>query len=204
MSGPGCTASSVDWKQARGHWLGMGSTCAFVDSAVPISLEHPPVIAPQLQARTEAAFLVQEPADLGTEPPSRAPVLPMDFHLLKSQPPDSAPTTQRDSEQSKRNSKRKHPSHLPFQLQAEWGSVATCSRCAETKVISSSWLPLVIPGDAQFNGGTNAQRRAVLNKWYRRFCSTHSTAVFYFTRPGSHRKKRGTVWYMPSPMGTAK
>lgn len=164
MSGPGCIASSIDWKQAQGHWLGMGSTCTFVGSAVPTSLEHPPVIAPQLQACAEAASLVQEPADLGMEPPSRAPMLPMDFHLLESQPPYSVPTTQRDSEQNKRNSKGKHPSHLPFQLQAEWGSVATCSRCAETKVISSSWLQLVIPGDAQFNAGTDVQRRAVLKR----------------------------------------
>lgn len=73
-----------------------------------------------------------------------------------------APIAQWDSELSERNIRGKHPSHLPFQLQAVWGGVSMCSRCAETTVISSSWLQLVIPGDAQFNSGTNVQRRVVL------------------------------------------
>ena len=149
----------------------MSSTCTSVSSAVPMSLERPPSITPQSQACAGAASPVQKPADLGMKPPSHA----AHYHFANglsfaciSAAGTWLPLLSGTLSKARGIAGEKVPRVFLFQLQAAWGSVSTYSRCAETKVISSSWLPLLIPGDAQFNSGTNVQRRVVLkwNKWY--------------------------------------
>lgn len=62
----------MESKQAQGHWQGTSSTCTSVSSAVSKSLENPSGITPQPQACAGAASPPQNPAGLGTKPPSRA------------------------------------------------------------------------------------------------------------------------------------
>lgn len=142
MSDPGFIASSLDGKQASSGPLAGDELhlylCELCCFHVPgESFGHhtsaPGMCWSSLPSTKPSGF-----GDEATLPCSPLPFFQWTFICLHLSCRYSAPVAQRDSEQSERNSRGKCPSHLPFQLQAAWGSVSTCSRCVETKAISSS------------------------------------------------------------------